>query len=202
MGTQVPDDDHAPRSRDRARPAAAERRRRFSLLIAADQFLPSRTSFPCSANALKSCMCCCDCLWKALGIRSPTSRPHQQAAEPVFALAFPERRLRIGFGQPIARDAPHARADDLAVEVNDALFRDPVQVCRIPACDRFGAFDLPRKVSVEVFAQGGGTRRDQVPTMRYGAAAPMWLKAVGRGEASVSGRNFSWWPLSFVSVTD
>ena len=34
----------------------------------------SRTSVPCSANALKSCMCCSDCLRKAPGIKSPTSR--------------------------------------------------------------------------------------------------------------------------------
>lgn len=45
--------------------------------------------------------------------------------------------------QPIARGAPHARADDLSVEVNDDLFGDLVQVRRIPACDRFGALDLP-----------------------------------------------------------
>src|SRR5690606_39951968 len=55
-------------------------------------------------------------------------QPHQQTAEPVFALARPERRLRTGFGQPVAHRAPHALADDLSVEVDDLLLRDPAQV--------------------------------------------------------------------------
>src|SRR6185503_10212710 len=60
-------------------------------------------------------------------------QPHQHAAEPVVALAHPERRIRTGFGQPVAHDAPHALADDLAVAVNDAPFRYPTEVCRFPA---------------------------------------------------------------------
>ncbi|MFD3918906.1 serine protease [Streptomyces sp. NPDC058595] len=71
-----------------------------------------------------------------------SDQAHHYAAEPVFALAFPGCRLRSGFGQPVAHGAPRAFADDFAVEVNDAAFRDVVQVCRFPAGDGLGALDL------------------------------------------------------------
>ena len=50
------------------------RRSRSALPSAAFGHAVSRTSFPCSANALKSCMCPWDCLRNAPGIRSATNR--------------------------------------------------------------------------------------------------------------------------------
>jgi hypothetical protein len=80
---------------------------------------------------MKSCMCRSDCLPKVPGSKSPTSRISTPLNRYSFSLS--ERRLGAGCGQAVARGAPHALADDLALETDDALTADPVQVDWFPA---------------------------------------------------------------------